>query len=149
MKAMTRSVYGSADVLEFIDVEAPVAAEDEVLLRVHAAGAGPEVWHVMTGLPYLVRIMGFGLRKPKNPILGMDVAGVVETVGTDVTQVRPGDAVFGTCVGSFAEYACARAGKLPSRRVLPSSRRQRCRRRGVRLFRPCATWVGSSRGNRC
>ena len=112
MKAMTRSVYGSADVLEFIDVEAPVAAEDEVLIRVHAAGAGPEVWHVMTGLPYLVRIMGFGLRKPKNPILGMDVAGVVERVGTDVTQVRPGDAVFGTCVGSFAEYACARAGKL-------------------------------------
>jgi NADPH:quinone reductase-like Zn-dependent oxidoreductase len=112
MKAMTRSVYGSADVLELIDVETPAAADDEVLLRVHAAGVGPEVWHLMTGLPYLVRIMGFGLRKPKNPILGMDVAGVVETVGKDVTQVRPGDAVFGTCVGSFAEYACARADKI-------------------------------------
>src|SRR4029077_16773431 len=75
----------------------------------HAAGAGPEVWHVMTGLPYLVREMGFGLRKPKHPILGVDVAGVVETVGGEVTELRPGDAVFGTCAGSFAEYASVRA----------------------------------------
>jgi NADPH:quinone reductase-like Zn-dependent oxidoreductase len=112
MKAVTRSVYGSADVLEFVDVDTPVAGDDEVLLRVHAAGAGPEVWHLMTGLPYLVRVMGFGLRKPKNPTLGMDVAGVVETVGKAVTQVRPGDPVFGSCVGSFAEYACARADKV-------------------------------------
>jgi NADPH:quinone reductase-like Zn-dependent oxidoreductase len=112
MKAMTRSVYGSADVLEFVDMETPAPADDEVLIRVHAAGAGPEVWHLMTGLPYLVRIMGFGMRKPKNPKLGMDVAGVVEKVGKDVTQVRPGDEVFGTCAGSFAEYACARADNV-------------------------------------
>jgi hypothetical protein len=64
MKAMTRSVYGSADVLEFVEMETPAPADDEVLIRVRAAGAGPEVWHLMTGLPYLVRIMGFGLRKP-------------------------------------------------------------------------------------
>ena len=80
MKAVARTTYGSADVLEFVDVNKPSVADDEVLIRVHAAGAGPEVWHVMTGLPYLVRVMGFGLRKPKNPILGIDVAGVVETV---------------------------------------------------------------------
>jgi NADPH:quinone reductase-like Zn-dependent oxidoreductase len=112
MKAITRTVYGSAEVLEFVDVETPTVADDAVLIRVHAAGVGPEVWHLMTGLPYLVRIMGFGLRKPKNPILGTDVAGVVETVGKDVTQVRPGDEVFGTCAGSFAEYACARADQV-------------------------------------
>ena len=109
MKAVARTTYGSADVLEFVDVNKPSVADDEVLIRVHAAGAGPEVWHVMTGLPYLVRVMGFGLRKPKNPILGTDVAGVVETVGGEVTELRTGDAVFGTCAGSFAEYASVRA----------------------------------------
>src|SRR5262245_39796679 len=102
MKAMTRTVYGSAEVLEFAEVNRPTAADNEVLISVRAAGAGPEVWHLMTGLPYLVRIMGFGLRRPKNPILGMDFAGVVEAVGKDVTQVRVGDEVFGTCDGSFA-----------------------------------------------
>ena len=115
MKAITRSVYGSAEVLEFADVDTPVAADNEVLIRVHAAGAGPEVWHLMTGLPYLVRIMGFGLRTPKNPILGSDFAGVVETVGKDVRQVRVGDELFGTCAGSFAEYACARADRVAAK----------------------------------
>ncbi len=117
MKAMTRTVYGSAEVLTFGDVRTPVPADDDVLIRVHAAGVGPEVWHLMTGLPYLVRIMGFGLRKPKNPILGTDVAGVVESVGRNVTQLRPGDDVFGTCDGSLAEYACARADKLAPKPV--------------------------------
>ena len=112
MKAMTHTVYGPADVLELVDVEVPVPAEDEVLIRVRAAGVGPEVWHVMTGRPYLVRMMGFGLRKPKNPRLGVDVAGVVEAIGRNVTEVRLGDEVFGTCAGSLAEYACARADKV-------------------------------------
>jgi NADPH:quinone reductase-like Zn-dependent oxidoreductase len=112
MKAMTRTVYGPAEVLEFVEVEVPVPGPDEVLIRVRAAGVGPEVWHVMTGRPYLVRIMGFGLRKPKNPLLGVDVSGVVEAVGSNVTQVRPGDEVFGTCAGSLAEYACARADNV-------------------------------------
>ena len=109
MKAVARTLYGSADVLQFVDVNKPAVADNEVLIRVHAAGAGPEVWHLMTGRPYLVRVMGFGLRKPKNPILGTDVAGVVEAVGREVTELRTGDAVFGTCAGSFAEYASARA----------------------------------------
>jgi NADPH:quinone reductase-like Zn-dependent oxidoreductase len=111
MKAMRRTVYA---LLMFLSSSTwtPAAADDEVLIRVRAAGVGPEVWHLMTGLPYLVRIMGFGLRKPRNPKLGMDVAGVVETVGKDVTQIRPGDEVFGTCAGSFAEYASTRADKV-------------------------------------
>ena len=112
MKAVARTRYGSAEVLEFVDVSKPAVADNEVLIRVHAAGAGPEVWHLMTGLPYLVRVMGFGLRKPKNPILGTDVAGVVDLVGREVTELRVGDAVFGTCAGSFAEYASARADHL-------------------------------------
>lgn len=150
MKAITRSVYGSAEVLEFADVDRPVAADNEVLIRVHAAGAGPEVWHLMTGLPYLVRIMGFGLRTPKNPILGSDFAGVVETVGKDVRQVRVGDELFGTCAGSFAEYACARADRVAAKpEISPWSRRRSCRRPGVRPFRVCATSVGSRRGSRC
>jgi NADPH:quinone reductase-like Zn-dependent oxidoreductase len=115
MKAMTRAVYGSAEVLEFTDVDMPTAGDNEVLIRVHAAGAGPEVWHLMTGRPYLVRVMGFGLRTPKNPILGMDFAGVVEAIGRDVTQVRVGDEVFGSCSGSFAEYACARADRVAAK----------------------------------
>jgi NADPH:quinone reductase-like Zn-dependent oxidoreductase len=115
MKAMTRFVYGSAEVLELADVDRPAAADNEMLMRVHAAGAGPEVWHLMTGLPYLVRIMGFGLRAPKNPILGLDFAGVVEAVGKDVRQVRVGDELFGTCAGSFAEYACARTDRVAAK----------------------------------
>jgi NADPH:quinone reductase-like Zn-dependent oxidoreductase len=107
MKAMTQDAYGSADVLRLEDVPSPQPGDDEVLIRVHAAGVGPEVWHVMTGLPYLVRLMGYGLRRPKVRIPGRDVAGVVEAVGKDVVDVRPGDEVYGTCTGSFAEYACA------------------------------------------
>jgi NADPH:quinone reductase-like Zn-dependent oxidoreductase len=112
MKAMTQDRYGSADVLVLDDVAVPVVGDDEVLVRVHAAGVGPDVWHLMTGLPYFVRLMGLGLRKPKTPVLGWDVAGSVEAVGKDVTDFQPGDEVFGTCRGSFAEYACARPENL-------------------------------------
>jgi NADPH:quinone reductase-like Zn-dependent oxidoreductase len=112
MKAMTQDRYGSADVLVLDDVPVPVVGDDEVLIRVHAAGAGPEVWHLMTGLPYFVRLMGFGLRKPNARVPGSDVAGSVETVGKGVTDFQPGDEVFGTCHGSFAEYACARPETL-------------------------------------
>jgi NADPH:quinone reductase-like Zn-dependent oxidoreductase len=112
MKAIVQDRYGSADVLELGDVEMPVPRDDEVLLRVHAAGVDPGVWHLMTGQPYLVRILGYGLRRPKVRVRGRDVAGRVEAVGKDVTGFRPGDEVFGICEGSFAEYACARADKL-------------------------------------
>src|SRR6266508_3965532 len=93
-------------------MDQPVVGDDDLLVRVHAAGVDPGVWHLMTGLPYLVRIMGYGLRTPKVRIRGRDVAGRVEVVGTNVTGFRPGEEVFGICDGSFAEYVCARAAKL-------------------------------------
>ena len=112
MKAIVQDMYGSADVLELRDIDPPVIGPDEVLLEVHAAGVEPGVWHIMTGLPYLVRVMGYGLTKPKYPVRGRDVAGRVEAVGANVTRFQPGDEVFGTCEGSFAEYAAAREDKL-------------------------------------
>jgi NADPH:quinone reductase-like Zn-dependent oxidoreductase len=110
MKAITQDRYGSADVLTLADVDRPVVGDDGVLVRVRAAGVGPEVWHLMTGRPYFVRLMGFGLRRPKARVVGRNVAGSVEAVGKDVTGFQPGDAVFGTCRGSLAEYARAGAG---------------------------------------
>ena len=110
MKAMTQDRYGSADVLALDDIAMPVVGDDEVLVRIRAAGVGPDVWHLMTGRPYFVRLMGFGLRRPKARVVGRDAAGSVEAVGRNVTEFRPGDEVFGTCRGAFAEYACAAAG---------------------------------------
>jgi NADPH:quinone reductase-like Zn-dependent oxidoreductase len=112
MKAIVQNRYGTADVLELRDVEKPQPGDDEVLIRVHAAGVDPGVWHLMTGQPYLVRVMGFGLRKPKIRIRGMDAAGTVEAAGRNVIQLKQGDPVYGTCDGSFAEYACARAERF-------------------------------------
>jgi NADPH:quinone reductase-like Zn-dependent oxidoreductase len=112
MKAIVHDAYGSADVLELRDVDRPGIADDEVLVRVHAAGVDRGVWHVMTGLPYPVRLAGYGLRAPKTPVLGMDLAGVVEAVGNDVTRFQPGDEVFGIGKGAFAEYARAPERKL-------------------------------------
>ena len=112
MKAIVQDKYGSADVLELRDVEKPQPADDELLIRVRAAGLDPGVWHLMTGLPYLVRVMGFGLRKPKIRIRGTDAAGTVEAAGRNVTHFKQGDPVYGTCDGSFAEYTCAKAERL-------------------------------------
>jgi NADPH:quinone reductase-like Zn-dependent oxidoreductase len=112
MKAIVQDTYGSADVLELRDIDRPEVGDDEVLLRVHAAGVDRGVWHVMTGLPYLIRIMGYGLRAPKTSVPGNDVAGRVEAVGKNVTQFEAGDEVFGLCHGAFAEYASAREDKL-------------------------------------
>ncbi|MEZ0071713.1 NAD(P)-dependent alcohol dehydrogenase [Planotetraspora sp. GP83] len=106
MKAIVQDRYGSPDVLELREVGQPVAGENDLLVRVNAAGVDPSVWHLMTGLPYLVRALGYGVRAPKVRIRGTDVAGRVEAVGANVTRFRPGDEVFGTCDGSFAEYAC-------------------------------------------
>ena len=109
MKATVQDTYGSTDVLELRDIDKPVPTDNEVLVRVHAAGLHRGDWHVMTGLPYLIRLVvpTLGLRKPKVPVLGMDVAGRVEAVGSNVTRFQSGDEVFGWCDGSFAEYACA------------------------------------------
>src|SRR5580765_8274101 len=104
MKAIEQDEYGSADVLELRDVDRPVPSDDQVLLRVHAAGCGPDVWHLMTGLPYFARVV-VGLRRPKQKVPGWDVAGTVERVGRSVTTLQVGDEVMGTANGSFAEYA--------------------------------------------
>ncbi len=112
MKAITQDTYGSTDVLEFRDVAEPGVGQHDVLVQVRAAGVEIGAWHVMAGKPYLLRIMGFGLRKPKVPVRGRDVAGVVEAVGSSVTRFQPGDEVFGTADGSFAEYASAPEARL-------------------------------------
>ncbi len=112
MKAIVQDAYGSADVLELRDIDKPEIGDDEVLVRVHAAGVDRGVWHLMTGRAYLIRLAGYGVRKPKNPIRGREVAGRVEAIGKDVTRFRPGDEVMGTSEGSFAEYARAREDKL-------------------------------------
>ncbi len=112
MKAIIHETYGSADVLQLKDVDRPEIADDEVLVRVRAAGVDRGTWHVMTGLPYPIRLAGYGLRAPKNPVLGMDLAGVVEAVGSGVSRFGPGDEVFGMGKGSYAEYAAALEGKL-------------------------------------
>src|SRR4051812_33692622 len=105
MKAVERDRYGSADVLSLRDVEVPKVGDDEVLVRVRAAGLDRGAWHVMAGLPYLIRIAGYGVRRPKEAGIGSEAAGVVEAVGANVTGLRPGEAVFGTCTASFADYS--------------------------------------------
>ncbi len=112
MRAIARDTYGSPEGLELRDVEKPVAGDDQVLVRVRAAGVDQGVWHIMAGLPYPIRLAGYGLRAPKTPVPGSDVAGVVEAVGGEVTRFQPGDEVFGFGRGTFAEYACAPEDKL-------------------------------------
>jgi NADPH:quinone reductase-like Zn-dependent oxidoreductase len=112
MKAIIRDAYGSVDVLRLADIDQPGAGEADVVVRVHAAGVDQGVWHLMTGMPYAMRLAGFGIRAPKNPLLGYDLAGRVEAVGAQVTEFRPGQEVFGTCRGSFAEYAVTRPDRL-------------------------------------
>jgi NADPH:quinone reductase-like Zn-dependent oxidoreductase len=112
MKAIVQDSYGSADVLELRDIDTPQVADDQVLVRVHAAGVDRGVWHLMAGLPYPIRIAGYGVRAPKYPVPGMDLAGVVEAVGRGVTRFAPGDEVFGIGKGAFAEYAVALESKL-------------------------------------
>ena len=106
MKAIVYYNYGSPDVLKLEEIEKPAAGDDQVLLKVRAASVNPYDWHFMRGMPYVVRIPA-GPRKPKVNRLGLDVAGQVEAVGKNVTQFKPGDKVFGSCSGAFAEYACA------------------------------------------
>jgi NADPH:quinone reductase-like Zn-dependent oxidoreductase len=113
MKAIVQNRYGSAGVLELREIEAPVAADDQMLVRVRAASVHADVWHVMRGVPYVLRIMGAGLRAPKDLVPGTDLAGEVESVGKKVARFKPGDEVFGQSLvanlwrhgGAFAEYA--------------------------------------------
>jgi NADPH:quinone reductase-like Zn-dependent oxidoreductase len=112
MKAIVQDTYGTSDVLELREIPRPTPGAGEVLIRVAAAGVDQGVWHLMTGLPYLIRLFGFGLTKPNVAVRGREVVGVVEAIGAGVTRFQPGIEVFGTCDGSFAEYAVAKADKL-------------------------------------
>lgn len=115
MKAIVQDRYGEADVLRLRDVDPPTPGDGEVLVQVRAAGVDPGVWILMTGRPYLVRSAA-GLRRPKVPVRGRDLAGVVAAVGPKVTRFRAGDEVFGTCTGgSYAEYAVARQDRLATK----------------------------------
>ena len=111
MRAIVQDTYGTAEVLHLARIARPVIGPAEVLLRVHAAGLDRGTWHLMTGTPYAARLV-VGLRRPKDPVPGRDVAGTVVAVGPAVTRFAPGDEVFGIARGSFAEYAAAREDKL-------------------------------------
>ena len=117
MKAIVQDEYGSPEVLELRDIDKPEIEDNEVLVRVHAAGVDRGVWHLMTGLPFFLRLIipDLRLRAPKTPVPGSDVAGVVEAVGKDVTRFQPGDEVFGVGKSSYAEYARALENKLASK----------------------------------
>ena len=114
MRAIVQSQYGPApeDVLRLAEVARPTIGDDEILVRVHASSVDRGTWHLMTGLPYLIRAIGFGLRRPKATNPGRSLAGTVESVGANVTEFEPGDEVYGSCDGSFAEYAVVPAGQL-------------------------------------
>lgn len=114
MKAIVYRKYGPPDVLQLEEAEKPVPAAREVLVRIRAASVNPYDWHFLRGAPYFMRL-AVGLLKPKTERLGVDAAGVVESVGKDVTQFKPGDAVFGACRGAFAEYGCASETTLASK----------------------------------
>jgi NADPH:quinone reductase-like Zn-dependent oxidoreductase len=112
MKAVVQDQYGPADVLTLRDIDRPAVGDDDVLVRVRAASMHPDVWHVVTGLPYVMRLMGNGVLKPKRRVPGTDLAGVVDSFGKNVTRFKIGDEVFGESSkfgwhngGAFAEYA--------------------------------------------
>ena len=107
MRAVVQDRYGPPDVLELREVERPAIGDGDVLVRVHAASVNPQDWHIMRASPFIVRTTGNGLRVPKQPIRGTDVAGQVEAVGRNVNRFQPGDHLLGWCEGAFAEYVCA------------------------------------------
>ncbi|HVV14671.1 NAD(P)-dependent alcohol dehydrogenase [Amycolatopsis sp.] len=117
MKAVVQDCYGAApeDVLRIAQVEKPAVGDGEVLVRVHAASVDRGTWHIMSGLPYPIRLAGFGLRSPKSANPGRNLAGTVEAAGSGVTGFAPGDEVFGMAAGTFAQYAVARTGKLAAK----------------------------------
>ena len=118
MRALVQDGYGDTSVLRCAQVERPAAGDGQVLVRVHAAGVTRGVWHVMTGTPYAVRL-AIGLRRPRQPVVGLELAGTVVATGAGVTRFAPGDEVFGTGPGAFAEYAVAREGRLAHKPTSP------------------------------
>ena len=111
MQAIIYRRYGPPDVLEYEELDRPIPALGEVLIQVRAASVNPYDWHFLRGTPSFIRLFT-GLRRPKSPYLGADVAGVTVAVGQGVTRFKPGDAVFGVCKGAFAEFACGKETEL-------------------------------------
>ncbi len=120
MRAVIQEAYGSVDTLRVSSIDRPAVGDGEVLVQVRAASVNPDVWHVLTGRPFILRLLGAGLRRPKQPVPGTDAAGIVESVGKNVTRFAPGDEVFGETVaehewqngGSYAEYVAVREDAL-------------------------------------
>ena len=112
MRAIVQDAYGSAEVLKLAEIDRPEIGDDELLVQVQAAGVDRGVWHVMTGLPYLIRIMGYGLRRPRARVPGYDFAGGVVAIGKEVNRFQVGDEVFGLGRGAFAEYVSARDDRV-------------------------------------
>jgi len=112
MKAIVQQGYGPPDSLRFVDIDRPEVGAEDVMIRVHSASLNPADWHIVRGDPYVARLMGIGLTKPKIPVAGSDAAGVVEAVGASVRGLQPGDEVFGFVRGAFAEFACAAQDKV-------------------------------------
>ena len=152
MKAIVPDRNSSPDLPELTDIDKPEPADDEVLLRVHAASANPADWHFLRGIPYIAR-MQFGLRKPNDRILGCDVAGRIEAVGNNVTMLRPGDQVFGSPfmhgLGAFAEWVSISEDLLaPKPAALSLSRWRQYPWPPRQPCKVCATKDGSSEGTR-
>jgi NADPH:quinone reductase-like Zn-dependent oxidoreductase len=112
MKAIVYTEYGGPDVLRLAEVAKPVPNDDEVLIRVRAASVNAMDWRLVRGTPFFARIIAGGMLRPKSTRLGRDVAGEIEAIGPGVTDFKPGDEVFGACLGAFAEYACARTKRI-------------------------------------
>ena len=134
MKAIMQTRYGSPDVLRLEEVDTPVPKDDEVLVRVRAAAVNIGDWHLLRGIPYVIRL-GLGLRRPRRETPGLDIAGEVEAVGSAVTDFRPGDEVFGWGTGAFAEYVCTSERNLLPKPAEPDVRAVGGRRR-LRVHRP-------------
>jgi NADPH:quinone reductase-like Zn-dependent oxidoreductase len=114
MKAIVQTGYGSSNVLKLDELETPAVGDRHVLIEVHAATVNALDWHIIRGRPYFLRLLA-GLRAPRDRIRGVDVAGIVQAVGKDVTRIRPGEHVFGGCDGSFAEYAVTTEDRLATK----------------------------------
>jgi NADPH:quinone reductase-like Zn-dependent oxidoreductase len=112
VKAVIQDRYGPPEVLQLVDLPVPEVSDDQVLIAVHAAGVDRGTWHLTTGLPYLLRLSGYGFRRPRVPTAGRDVAGTVVAIGSAVTGFAVGDQVFGSCSGAYAEYACGPASSF-------------------------------------
>ena len=149
MKAIVQTAYGSPEVLQLRNIDKPTVQDDDVLVRVDAAALTAGDYFIMRGVPVLVR-PSLGLLRPKKRVVtGWDVAGHVEAIGKNVTQLRPGDEVFGACTGTCAEYACGREDRFALKPVnLTSNRPRPCLSRRSPRSRLFATRLRASRGRR-